>query len=127
MKDNPDKELQRIQRKTSILKRIFIISIIISIIGLCGFVAIMVRTNQLQEELDNLDREMDEKPFSELTEEYLQEHEQRVDEINRELDWIWIYFLISGSLLFGGTLISITVFNHRKNFLKLIETYENKL
>ena len=127
MTEIQEREIQKIEKKISNLKLIFIIGIIICIIGLVGLIITIFRTTQIQQELDQLDRELDEKPFSELTEEYRQEHEQRIDDMNQELNTIMIYNFIFGTLLFVGPLMSITTFNHKRNLLKLIESNEINL
>ena len=112
-----EREIRKIDRKIRNLKRIFIVGIIISIIGLCGITAIIIRTGQLKHELE----ENENKGFSNWTE----EDEQRLSEINRELDLMLIMNFIFGPLLALGSLLAMSAFSHKRNLLKLRESFLN--
>jgi len=109
-----DREIQKIENKIRIFKRIYILGIILTIIFFCCMAVFMFRINQLRDELNELDRESDE-----IT---IEEHRQRLDEINQELDRFWIYnFIIMMLMFIGGTLF--TIGNRYKKFQELRESY----
>ncbi|UCE73069.1 MAG: hypothetical protein JSV56_08490 [Methanomassiliicoccales archaeon] len=124
MKSNT-KENQGIDRKVSALKRLFTIGIILMIISFCCMTVLMYRLIQLQNELDDLDQALHEKPTSEVTTEYLNKHSQQIDEIDQELDIIWILlFIVMAFWFFGFTLFTIGY--RYKRFLKLKEEIINQ-
>jgi hypothetical protein len=112
-----EREIRKIDKKIRNLKRIFIVGIIISIIGLCGIAAIMIKTGQLMQELE----ENDNKGFSNWTE----EDDQRLSDIDRELDLMLIMNFIFGPLLILGPILAMSAFSHKRNFLKLRESFLN--
>jgi hypothetical protein len=114
------KESQYIERNITVLKRLFIIGIILMIISFCCMAVLMYRLHQLQNELDDLKNTLREKPVSETTTEYLKEHAQKVSEIDQERDIIWIImFIVMAVWFFGFTLFTIGY--KYKRFLKLKE------
>ena len=114
MPGNPDRKIQKIERKIIILKRVFIVGIILIVISFCCMAALMYRISQLQNELNEMDRESDE-----IT---IEEHLQRLDESNRELDTFWFYNIISMSFFWAGITLQTVGYRYKK-FNKLRKSY----
>jgi len=76
--------------------------------------ALMYHINTLQNELDELGSESDEMTIS--------EREQRLDEINHEMDSLWVINIVSISLFWIG--ITLSIFGKRyKKFRELQKSY----
>lgn len=99
-----EKQIQQFEKKITLHHRIAIVGVIISIIGFCGMLAIIVQINQIQRELD--------------------EGGQNISEINQKLENSrTLMFFVFGPLMMFGPLISITGYNSKKRFSKLKQSY----
>lgn len=114
MNDTPDRNVQKLERQITILKRILLLGIIIVIIGFSIMIALLYRLDQLQNELDELGPESDEIPLS--------EQQRRLKELDNEIASSWLYNIISTIFIMAGfTLISIG--NRYKKLEKLLKSY----